>query len=250
MKRVSGLDKKRSARASLLVELGTEELPPASLSRLGQAFSTSLADSLAKLGLTDQPPTWFATPRRLAVLVPEVARRQSSRVNERRGPAVSSAFDDQGLPTRAAEGFAKSCGVAVDALERSETDAGLRLVFRTQEPGEMASALIPDCIAAALAALPISKRMRWGEGDVEFVRPVHWLIVMHGKTPVRCRVLGVNASTVSHGHRFLTDKPIRITSADGYAQALKINGFVIADFAERRETIRRQVETLARQAGG
>ena len=110
----------------------------------------------------------------------------------------------------------------------------------------MASALIPDCIAAALATLPISKRMRWGEGDVEFVRPVHWLIVVHGKTQVRCRVLGVNANTVSHGHRFLTDKPVRITSADGYAQALKENGFVIADFAERRETIRRQVETLGR----
>ena len=250
MKQVRGPDKKRSPQASLLVELGTEELPPVSLSRLGEAFATLLADSLTKLGLTDQPPIWFATPRRLAVLVPQVARRQSSRVNERRGPTVSSAFDDEGLPTRAAKGFAQSCGVAVDALERLETDAGLRLVYRTQEPGKMASALIPDCIAAALAALPISKRMRWGEGDVEFVRPVHWLIVVHGKTQVRCRVLGVNASTASHGHRFLTDKPVRITSADGYAQALKENGFVIADFTERRETIRRQVETLGRRAGG
>ena len=227
MKQVRRLDIKRLPRASLLVELGTEELPPASLSRLGEAFAMLLADSLTKLGLTDQLPIWFATPRRLAVLVPQVARRQPSRVNERRGPTASSAFDDEGLPTRAAKGFAQSCGVAVDALEHLETDAGLRLVYRTHEPGKMANALIPDCIATALAALPISKRMRWGEGDVEFVRPVHWLIVVHGKTHVRCRVLGVNASTVSHGHRFLTDKPVHITSADGYAQALKENGFVI-----------------------
>jgi glycyl-tRNA synthetase beta chain len=114
----------------------------------------------------------------------------------------------------------------------------------------MASTLIPDCIAAALAALPISKRMRWGDGDVEFVRPVHWLIVIHGKTSVKCQILGVNANTFSHGHRFLADKPVRIINADGYAQTLKENGFVIAGFSDRRESIRKQAEILGRKAGG
>jgi glycyl-tRNA synthetase beta chain len=140
--------------------------------------------------------------------------------------------------------------VGIDELSRLETKRGAWLVFRTQKSGETASALIPDCIRTALAHLPVSKRMRWGEGDAEFVRPVHWLTVIHGKTLVRCQILGVDSGMNSHGHRFLADKPVRIASADGYVKALKTNGFVIPDFDERRNTIRRQVESLGKKAGG
>ncbi len=216
-------EKSRAGTAKLLVELGTEELPPASLSQLGETFAVCLAEALTAQGLTDQTPSWFATPRRLAVQVPAVLRQQPDRVTERRGPALTIAFDHNNRPTQAAEGFARSCGVSVNELQRLETDAGAWLTFHGKENGQTAAMVIPRCIEEALAALPIAKRMRWGEDDVEFVRPIHWLVVLHGKTIVRCCVLGVASGAYSHGHRFLSDKPIRITSADNYVEDLKKN---------------------------
>jgi len=242
--------KRRSLRSSLLVEVGTEELPPTSLRRLGESFSRSLAESLSTLGLSNQKPSWFATPRRLAVLIPEVARQQPDQVSERRGPAISAAFDNEGCPTLAAKGFAKSCSVTVDQLERLETNSGGWLLFRSAISGKAAHNLIPDCINTALRTLPIAKRMRWGEGDAEFVRPIHWLLVLHGKTPIHCEILGVSSGVISHGHRFLSEKPIQIKNADVYPATLKENSFVIADFNERREVIRQQITVLGHEAGG
>ena len=242
--------KSRVRTASLLVEIGTEELPPTSLFQLGETFATGLANSLAAQGLTDQTPTWFATPRRLAVHVPAVLRQQPDSMTERRGPALSAAFDDNGHSTQAAKGFARSCGVGVNELQQLETDAGAWLVFHTKKCGQSAAALIPDCIKAALAALPISKRMRWGESDAEFVRPVHWLVVLHGKAVVRCCIFGIASGTFSHGHRFLSEQHVRITSADRYVEDLKKIGFIIPDFVERRDIIHRQIQALAHKTGG
>ena len=238
------------SRASLLVEVGTEELPPASLRQLGKSFAVLLSSSLSSIGLCDQKVNWFATPRRLTVSIPKVAFQQPDRVNERRGPPRSAAFDTEGNPTQAAVGFARSCGITVDKLKKLETGNGGRLIFTSREFGKMASDLIPECISSALAGLPIAKRMRWGQGGSEFVRPVHWLVVIHGKTVVKCQILGVDSGAISHGHRFLCEKPVRIYSSDTYLKHLKEKGFVVADFTERQEIIRQQIKDLGCKAGG
>ncbi len=242
--------KRQPKRASLLVEIGTEELPPTSLARLGKMFASSLCNSLASAGLSDQQSTWFASPRRLAAVVPGVARRQENRFTERRGPTIAAAFDKQGHPTAAANGFAKACGVPVDALSRSETKSGAWLVFRKEESGASANRLIPSCIESALASLPIAKRMRWGNNDAEFVRPVHWVVVVHGKTVIRCKILGIASGNVTHGHRFLAEKPVHIKDADTYPETLRENGFVLADFHERQQVIKQDLEALGRKVGG
>lgn len=237
--------------ADLLIELGTEELPPKSLKRLSEAFAGEIAGRLHEAALVEgnKDVTIYAAPRRLAVCVRNVRQRQPDRDEERRGPALQAAFDQDGKPSKAAEGFARSCGVAVDKLEKLETDKGSWLVYRHRQKGQVAGKLIPDILDEALKALPIPKRMRWGDLEAEFLRPVHWLVLLHGSKVIPAEVLSVRSGRHSRGHRFHHPKAVSLASAGAYAQSLK-KAFVVADFDQRRETIRKGVDTLAAKAGG
>ena len=238
----------------LLVELGTEELPPTSLATLGRAFADALHAQLAAAdlldGTADAHPFW--SPRRLAVCIDGVRARQPDRHEVRKGPALKAAFDANSKPTRAAEGFAKSNGVAVDALQRLETDDGAWLVFERDVPGQSAAALIPALVDAALAALPIARRMRWGAGDAQFVRPVHWLVLLLDDAVVDGAVLGLVADRLTQGHRFLASQPIALTGASDYPGRLEAEGKVRVNAPDRRLdlAIAEMVRQAARQAGG
>ncbi len=235
----------------LLVEIGTEELPPKALAGLGRAFADSLRrnlDAAALIAPVTTDAEWFAAPRRLAVRVPAVRRRQPDQVTMRRGPAVAAAFDDHGAPTAAATGFARSCGVAVDDLETADVGGAVRLVHRFRERGRPASQLIAGCVEQALNGLPVPKRMRWGNGDAEFVRPVHWVVLLHGTRTVRARILGVSAGNRTRGHRFHCPRTLTIEAPDRYTDVLR-TGRVWVDFAGRRAEIRRQVQRAASRRG-
>ncbi|MFO7641760.1 MAG: glycine--tRNA ligase subunit beta, partial [Candidatus Competibacteraceae bacterium] len=234
----------------LLIEIGVEELPPKALSSLALAFAQGLGEGLEKAGLAGAALHRFATPRRLAVRVENLPVRQADRRLERRGPALSAAFDAAGNPTKAAEGFARSCGVTVTELQRQETDKGVWLVHVSTEPGAATVDLIPGLVETALAGLPIPKRMRWGDRDDEFVRPVHWLVLLFGDEVVPATLMGVPAGRETRGHRFHHPQPIRLNTPADYARQLADPGRVIADFAERREAIRVQTEALAAELGG
>jgi glycyl-tRNA synthetase beta chain len=233
-----------------LVEIGTEELPPKSLLDLAQAFADGVAKGLDSAGISHKAVERFATPRRLAVRVRRLDERQPDRAIERRGPPLKAAFDAQGAPTQAALAFARSCGVDVTALERQETPKGAWLVHRGVEPGARTTDLLPGIVQAALDALPVAKRMRWGDGEAEFVRPVHWVLMIYGRDWVPCTILGVPASNVTFGHRFMAPRALRISSPAAYVQTLHRRGRVLADIHERRETIRQGVAAAATQAGG
>lgn len=233
-----------------LMELGTEELPPKSLRDLEQALATSFGAGLDQAGIAHGEIQSFATPRRIAVLVKRLASSQPEQNLKRKGPPVTAAFDANGAPTRAAQAFADSSGVAIEALQRIEEGKGTFLYFVGTKPGRTSAELLPGIASAALAALPIPKRMRWGSSDAEFVRPVHWLVMIHGQEVIPCRLLDTDASNLTRGHRFMAPKPIRVTSPASYARALRDRGFVVADFAERRERIREQVTAKASELGG
>ncbi len=246
-------ERKAETRKSLLVELGTEELPPKALKRLGERFGAGIVDWLGEGGFVDaESPRWrwYATPRRLAVWVADVAARQADQANERRGPALAAAFDADGNPTRASLGFAGSCGVEVADLDTLKTDKGEWLVYRSTVPGQALGEVIEACIGSAVAKLPIPKRMRWGDGEAEFVRPVHWLVLLHGGDVLDAAVLGVQAGRQSRGHRFHAPGDLRITSADRYAELLKDKGSVWPDYEERKLEIHLQVERRAKKLGG
>jgi len=234
---------------SLLIELGTEELPPKLLSKLSVAFSTQILNGLREAELLngEQKPsvTSFATPRRLGVLVDEVLAAQPDQTIERRGPAVQAAFDEQGEPTPAATGFAKSCGVEVADLARLANDKGEWLSFTQQQPGKVIADLIPSVLEQAIKKLPIAKRMRWGNGQAEFVRPVHWLIVMHGSRVLPASILGVESANTSRGHRFHSEGLLTIDHAKNYQSILLEQGHVVASFSQRQELIVEQVKALA-----
>jgi glycyl-tRNA synthetase beta chain len=229
-------------KRDFLMELGTEELPPRSLRDLEQAFAASFRSGLEQAGIAHGEIQSFASPRRIAVLVKRLASSQPEQNIKRKGPPLTAAFDAAGAPTRAAQAFAESCGVSIETLQRVEEGKGTFLYFVGTKPGRTSVELLPGIASAALAALPIPKRMRWGSSDAEFVRPVHWLVMLYGKDVVPCRLLDTEASNVTHGHRFMAPKPIRIASPASYVKALRERGFVIADFVERRERIRDQVK--------
>ncbi|MCG6871154.1 MAG: glycine--tRNA ligase subunit beta [Gammaproteobacteria bacterium] len=241
-----------SKTAPLLVELGTEELPPRALRNLSEAFAENLRQGLveARLAEPDVPAQAFASPRRLAVKLAAVARRQTDQEVTRRGPAVAAAFDADGEPTPAARGFAGSCGVAVEKLQRLKTDRGEWLVHAQKEKGRSARDLLPEILEQATRRLPIPKRMRWADLDAEFVRPVHWLVVLHGEQVVPAQLLSVKSGRRTRGHRFHCSGPIRLRSPADYPGLLKKPGYVIADFAVRRELVRTQVEKIAGKLGG
>ncbi|QQS53887.1 MAG: glycine--tRNA ligase subunit beta [Candidatus Competibacteraceae bacterium] len=234
----------------LLIEIGTEELPPKALAKLSLAFERSIADGLEKAGLASSAIHRFATPRRLAVRVDQLPARQPDRQLERRGPALGAAFGPDGQPTRAAEGFARSCGVTVAELQRQETDKGAWLVQISTEPGALTADLIPPIVEAALAALPIPKRMRWGDRDDEFVRPVHWVVLLFGTEVIPATIMGVHTGRESRGHRFHHPQPIQLTAPADYARQLADEGKVIVDFDQRRDVIRARAEAVATELKG
>jgi glycyl-tRNA synthetase beta chain len=233
-----------------LLELGTEELPPKALSTLSDALLKGIEKGLAEAELTFSTSKAYASPRRLAVVISGLQTHQADRNIEKRGPAVTAGFDEDGNPTKALQGFARSCGVEVDALETLETDKGAWLVYREKQAGQTATELLPEIVKQSLAALPIPKRMRWGSLSEEFVRPVHWLILMLGDEIIPASLLGVQSNQLSYGHRFHHPQAIRISSPQTYAPQLLSEGHVMVDFVERREAIRGQVSELASQLGG
>ncbi|SBR52498.1 glycine--tRNA ligase subunit beta [Halomonas sp. HL-93] len=224
---------------TLLLELGAEELPPTALDALSDAFAAGIEKGLLEAEIPFQKVTAYATPRRLAVQVAALANKQPDREVERRGPALAAAFKD-GVPTKAAEGFARSCGVSVDELIHLETDKGTWLGYREQQPGENVQALLPDILRKAIHGLPVPKNMRWGSSRIEFSRPVHWLLALYGNEVVAAEALGLQASRTTYGHRFHAPDAIQLEHADDYLDALE-NAFVLADRQQRRERIREQV---------
>ncbi len=236
--------------SDLLIEIGTEELPPKALRRLSEAFSEGVLQGLAKAELAHGEATSFAAPRRLAILVRSLAEGQADREVERRGPALTAAFDAQGNVTKAAQGFARSCGVEVGDLEKLETDKGAWLVHRSHEEGKPTAELIPGIVQASLDGLPIPKRMRWGSLDAEFVRPVHWVVLLFGDRVIDAEILCAKAGRETRGHRFHHPEPIYLGEPTAYAPLLETEGHVIADFAARREAIRGQVMEAADRLGG
>jgi len=239
-----------SNKADFLVELGTEELPPKALAKLSKAFSDNLVESLEKAGVTFGVIENFASPRRLAVKISSVLLKQEDKEVERKGPAVNAAFKEDGCPTPAAEGFARSCGVSVDELEKTETDKGAWLVFKSSVKGEETKNLLPTMVEEALAKLPIPKRMRWGERQTQFVRPVHWLVMLLGEDVIDCSVLGLKAGRTSKGHRFHHPEPIELPNPSDYESLLELKGHVLANFEKRREAIKAQVEQAALKVDG
>lgn len=236
--------------SDLLIELGTEELPPKALKKLSTAFEQGIKQGLEKAELEFESIRSYAAPRRLAVVVEQLVSAQQDREIERRGPAIAAAFDEEGMPTKALQGFARSCGVDASELEKMETDKGSWLVHKHQQKGAQTSDLIGDILRQALHDLPIPKRMRWGDLPGEFVRPVHWLVLLFGDEVIPMDVLGVISGRHSYGHRFHHPQAIRIESAQTYAPQLEVEGHVLADMTARREAIHGQVLELAVQLGG
>ena len=240
-----------SAAKSLLIELGTEELPPKALDELSAAFLHGICDGLAKRGIEaalDEAQAW-CSPRRLAVHVPRVAAMQPEQSVERRGPAANAALDAEGKPGKALLGFAQSCGVAVEQLEKLETDKGAWYVFRAVKPGQTLAALLPEIVDEALKGLPIPRPMRWADHDYAFVRPVHWLVMLHGADVIDGEGLGLRSGRQSRGHRFMHPQPVHVADADGWLDAMR-SAKVLADPAERRQRVRDEVARAAQETGG
>jgi glycyl-tRNA synthetase beta chain len=233
----------------LLLEVGTEELPPAALRGLSESLATGLAQRLTEQGLAFGAIESFASPRRLGLLVRDLAARQPEQERVRRGPSVSASFGPDGHPTPAAEGFARSCGVTVEELSRERSEKGEWLLFRSRSAGVETTSLVPELFEQALAALPIPKRMRWGDGEAEFVRPVHWICLVYGQRAVEGTVLGVAAWPSTRGHRFHHPGSIHIERAGEYAERLREEGRVEPSFERRREMILEQVKGLCAREG-
>lgn len=229
------------SKQDFLVELGTEELPPKALLKLSKSFQAGVVDGLKKESLEHGEVKSFATPRRLAILVSALDTKQADRLTEKFGPAVKAAFDADGSPTRAAEGFAKSCGVTVADLGRADKDGVEKLCFSSTLLGKSTKELLPAIVDTALAKLPIPKRMRWGALRDEFVRPVHWLVMLFGDEIIPSTIMGVESGADSFGHRFHHPDKIRISKASEYEDLMLEPGNVIADFSKRRELIRNAI---------
>jgi glycyl-tRNA synthetase beta chain len=234
----------------LLIEIGTEELPPKQLQTLSHAFAKNISSELSKRELTYGEIKTFATPRRLALRVNNVLAKQVSRKIEKRGPALKAAYDAQGNPTLACLGFANSCGVTLEDLEVRETDKGAWLFFKKSQVGRTTKELLPDIVNTALSNLPIPKPMRWGNHDTQFIRPVHWAVLMLDGMHIPANILGKKTAKHTQGHRFHHPNTINIPQPQDYETHLKEKGFVIADFNERKAIIQKQVETIAKKHHG
>ncbi|EGS73318.1 glycine--tRNA ligase subunit beta [Vibrio cholerae] len=233
-----------------LIELGTEELPPKQLRTLAEAFAANFAAELATADIAHEGVTWFATPRRLALKVANLAESQPDRVVEKRGPAVNVAFDADGKPTKAAEGWARGNGITVEQAERLVTDKGEWLLFKEQVQGQQTASVVVEMAAKALANLPIAKPMRWGDKETQFIRPVKTLTILFGSELIQGEILGVASARTLRGHRFMGEAEFIIESAEQYPAILEERGKVIADYATRKAMIIEGSQQAAQQLGG
>lgn len=237
------------AAQDFFVEIGTEELPPKALKTLATAFADNLCAELAKLELSHADVQWYAAPRRLAVRINALSAQQADKVVEKRGPAIASAFDADGKPTKAAQGWAAGCGITVDQAEKLETDKGAWLLHKAKVVGAATVALLPEVVQQALAKLPVAKPMRWGNSTAEFIRPVHTIIMLFGRDIVPATILGRNSGNQTHGHRFHAPATVSINHADDYLAAMR-SAYVVADFAERKAFIAAEVAKTATSLNG
>ncbi|MFZ7199220.1 glycine--tRNA ligase subunit beta [Avibacterium avium] len=235
---------------TFLAEIGTEELPPKALKKLAVAFKDNVEQELTQAGFAFDAVEWFASPRRLAVKVLGLAEAQPSKEVEKRGPAVAAAFDAEGKPTKAAEGWARGCGISVDQAERLITDKGEWLVHRAVIEGQPTKNLLLGIISNALAKLPIPKTMRWGDKSEQFVRPVHTVTLLFGDELIEGDILGVASGKTIRGHRFLGEQEFTIDNADQYPAILEQKGSVIADFERRKAIILENSQQKATALGG
>lgn len=235
---------------TFLAEIGTEELPPKALKKLAVAFKDNVEQELTQAGLAFDAVEWFASPRRLAVKVLGLAEAQPSKEVEKRGPAVAAAFDAEGKPTKAAEGWARGCGISVEQAERLVTDKGEWLVHRAVIEGQPTKNLLLGIISNALAKLPIPKTMRWGDKSEQFVRPVHTVTLLSGDELIEGEILGVASDKTIRGHRFLGEQEFSIDNADQYPDILEQKGSVIADFERRKAIILENSQQKATALGG
>ncbi|MBW8192764.1 glycine--tRNA ligase subunit beta [Neiella marina] len=235
---------------NLLIELGTEELPPKALPKLASSFASAFEAALTKAGLGFSSVKWVASPRRIGVLVDALESAQPDRVEEKRGPSVSVAFDENGEATKAALGWARGNGITIDQAQRLKTDKGEWLLHRAEVKGASIQALLPELVNLAVKQIPIPKPMRWGAYDTEFIRPVHTITILYGADIVPANVLGIQSNRLVQGHRFHSEGLISIDNADSYLAQLETEGKVVADFAARKATIKQQVEAAAATEGG
>ncbi|MEX9564276.1 glycine--tRNA ligase subunit beta [Morganella morganii] len=235
---------------TFLTEIGTEELPPKALRSLAESFAANLTAELAAANLTHGDVTWYAAPRRLAVKIAGLAESAADREVEKRGPAIAQAFDAEGKPTKAAEGWARGCGITVDQADRMVTDKGEWLLYRAVEKGNKAKELLADMVSRALAKLPIPKLMRWGDKETHFVRPVHTVTMLMGADVIPGEVLGISSDRVIRGHRFMGEAEFTIAHADEYPAILETRGKVMADYDARKAMIKRDAEKAALALGG
>jgi len=232
------------ANETLLIELGTEELPPKSLKTLAVAFFDNIKNQLDSNDLSYADIKWFATPRRLAVQVTDLIDKQTDKVVEKRGPAVNVAFDEQGQPSKAAIGWARSNGITVEQAERLTTPKGEWLLHKATVVGKTVSELVPEMVSTALNKLPIAKPMRWGAERIQFIRPVHTLTLMYGEQIIKGSALGVDSSNQVHGHRFHHQGLVTLNHANDYQTALA-NAFVEVDYQARQDKIVAQIKQAA-----
>ncbi|PHM43383.1 glycine--tRNA ligase subunit beta [Xenorhabdus szentirmaii] len=235
---------------TFLVEIGTEELPPKALRSLAESFAANFEAELNNANLGHGEVTWFAAPRRLALKVTNLAAAQADREVEKRGPAIAQAFDAEGKPTKAAEGWARGCGITVSQAERMVTDKGEWLLYRAQVKGRAAKELLADMVSSSLGKLPIPKLMRWGDKETQFVRPVHTVTLLLGSEVIDGGILGVKSDRVIRGHRFMGEAEFTIENAEQYPAILQERGRVIADYEARKATIKHDAEQAAAQLGG
>lgn len=238
------------SQENLLIELGTEELPPKSLRTLAESFASNVEAELNKAELSFDSVRWLASPRRLALVIANLSDSQADKIVEKRGPAVNVAFDDQGQATKAAQGWARSNGITVEQAERLITDKGEWLLFKSEVKGVSVTQLIPEIAARALTKLPISKPMRWGSSSTQFIRPVHTVTMLFGAELIQGELLGVASDRIIRGHRFLGEAELIIDHADQYESLLDDRGKVIVDYERRKAIIRDQVEALAAHENG
>ena len=230
---------------NLLVEIGTEELPPKSLRKLAEAFAANLTAELESLELAHQGVSWYASPRRLGLQVKALDAKQQDKEVEKRGPATKAAFDAEGNPTKAAMGWARGCGIEVKDAQTLETDKGAWLLHIAKVAGQETKLLMADAISKALAKLPIPKPMRWGANKTQFIRPVHTVTILLGSELIEGEILGKQVSNQLQGHRFHHPEKISINHADDVFDVLK-SAYVIADYEQRKAQIRAQIEDAAK----
>ena len=237
------------SQQTLVFELGSEELPPKALPKLAAALAQNITAGLNEAKLSFGQISWYASPRRLAVEVTELVEQQDEQHIERRGPALQAAYTADGEPTKAALGFARSCGIQIADLQTVKTDKGEWLYHSARQPGQASHVLLPDIIKQAVAKLPIPKPMRWGASDIRFIRPVHWALLLLGNQVIECEILGQTTGRVSYGHRFHAPEALTLEQAADYLDILQSKGKVITHFQQRHDKIKAQILALADSQG-